>query len=179
MIPLGILAAQAPPALVPAFELISTQVLGATATTVTFSSLGGFAATYKHLQLRLSVRSGSTQVSQVRFNDLSTSIYDRSTLAVFAGDPTIFVGKSTNRSSFEAFTASSTSNVFTPAVIDIFDWASATKNKTFRTESGDEDNIRYISGLMRTTAAITSISLTASNNWQIGSRFSLYGIKGD
>jgi hypothetical protein len=51
--PLGILsAAGAGGGVAGDYELISSEILGTTAASVTFSSLGDYSSTYKHLQIR-------------------------------------------------------------------------------------------------------------------------------
>jgi hypothetical protein len=73
-------------------------------------------------------------------------------------------------------------------IIDIHDYASTTKNKTFRFFGGYDTNggsdgevISLQSALWANTSAITSITFRtdgASNNWTTNSTFALYGIKG-
>jgi hypothetical protein len=57
LIPFGILsAAGAGGGVAGDYELISSEILGTTAASVTFSSLGDYSSTYKHLQIRAVVR---------------------------------------------------------------------------------------------------------------------------
>jgi hypothetical protein len=80
-------------------------------------------------------------------------------------------------------TANQAANAFGGSVIDILDPYSTTKNKTVRSLQGvagaTNNAIELRSGFRNNTESTTSISLTAiSDNYVVGSRFSLYGIKG-
>ena len=76
-----------------------------------------------------------------------------------------------------------TASVFGGIVVDILDYATTTKNKTVRLLSGSDNNgagqLRLASGSLRSTSAITSITLIDANsdNFVQHSTFSLYGIK--
>jgi predicted patatin/cPLA2 family phospholipase len=77
-----------------------------------------------------------------------------------------------------------TASTFGAGVIDILDYADTNKFKTTRTLNGVSSNassaidyIFLVSGLWRSTSAITSITLTG-NNFAQYSHFALYGIKG-
>jgi hypothetical protein len=80
--------------------------------------------------------------------------------------------------------ASNDTNSFGATIIDILDYASASKNTTLRTLSGSSTSsnprIGLHSGLWNVTDAVTSITLTDNEglNYTSSSRFSLYGIKG-
>ena len=70
------------------------------------------------------------------------------------------------------------------AIIDVLDYGSTTKNKTFRNSMGvssSNASYNYISvnsGLWQSTSAITSISLIVSGaNFRTTTSFALYGIK--
>jgi hypothetical protein len=86
---------------------------------------------------------------------------------------------------FLAITTSSQAETqnFAPAVIDVLDFSSSVKNKTFRSLSGlvstPSNSISIRSGLYFKTDPITTLSIFDSRgeNWVAGSRFSLYGVK--
>ena len=69
------------------------------------------------------------------------------------------------------------------AIIDILDYASTSKYKTFRIFSGQDyatssGYLEIDSGLWMNTAAITSISvINVGTSWNTNTRVSLYGIK--
>jgi hypothetical protein len=71
----------------------------------------------------------------------------------------------------------------TAAVVDILDFASTTKNKTWRALSGIDTNsngaIQLSSGFWNSTSAITSLTFNlSSGTFSNYSSFALYGIKG-
>jgi hypothetical protein len=79
--------------------------------------------------------------------------------------------------------ATATANAMGSGILDIHDYTSTTKNKTFRSITGRDNNgsgqITLYSGLWLSTSAITSISLnTSGSNFTTASTFALYGIKG-
>jgi hypothetical protein len=170
-----------------AFVPIATTTLASNASSITFSSIP---ATYTHLQLRGNGRSttaGSAQDElQLSFNGVSGSsyafhfIYGNSASVVASGG----ASQSYIRAGFLP-RASATANVFGSAIIDIFDYASTSKNKTIRSFAGadlnDSNSITaFCSGLFMSLSAITSITLRpeSGNNFPANSSYSLYGIKG-
>jgi hypothetical protein len=188
--PLGILsAAGAAVGFESDYELISTTILGGTAASVTFSSLGDYSSIYKHLQIRVVGRTTRTDLNResigMRFNGVSTSSYSNHDLF---GSGTS-VGSSSETSVTRCLVAffstnNITANIFDGAVIDILDPYSTTKNKTVRSLAGRVQSgnpaILLASSLFISTASTTSLELfpALSNNFVAGSRFSLYGIKG-
>ena len=82
--------------------------------------------------------------------------------------------------------ANYTANNMGVTILDIHDYASTTRNKTFRSFSGVNNNdttqgsVRLSSGLWMNTAAITSLtfSTNAGANFTTSTQFALYGIKG-
>jgi hypothetical protein len=80
-----------------------------------------------------------------------------------------------------------TSGIFGVSIIDIHDYASTTRNKTFRFLTGNDRNgagiLALFSGLWMSTSAITSLTFVPNNiggaqTFISGTTFSLYGIKG-
>jgi hypothetical protein len=183
LIPLGFLAGSGG-GLDSDFELIETQILGSSQASITFSSLGTYSSTYKHLQIRLAARgSGSGTISSIyaRLNGDTTSNY-RSHL-LFGNGSTVQTSVSTLDTQFLASlhaNSGAAANVFGAAVIDILD-AYVAKNKTIRSFGGvAPTELSFVSGLWMNTASLTSINLRpeVAGDWVTGSRFSLYGIKG-
>jgi hypothetical protein len=183
MIPLGILAAQAPPAPAGAYELISTTILTGSVASVEFAAIP---STYKHLQIRYTAKgSASGRDLKIRFNNVSTSSYamhflrgDTSSVQSFAFTGLTGVDLNT------AMAESAGTDIFTGGKIDILDYASASKNTTLRALYGYADpsvsrSILLSSGFLNSTAAVTSIQIIPnSGNLVARSRFSLYGIRG-
>jgi hypothetical protein len=167
-----------------AFEQIETQILGANASSVTFSSIP---STYKHLQLRITARSSSTGNATalfLRFNGVSGTSYSTHTL-YGTGSSVVSEGFA----SLDAFYRMPIPDDglaacgFGSLVIDVLDYSLTNKNKTIRTLSGynisNIANVSLVSGGFYSTNAISSLSLTPqAGQLKTGSRFSLYGIKG-
>ena len=135
-----------------------------------------FRSDYKHLQLRVVANGGG--LIMTRFNGDSASNYSAHRL----------YGNGFNAIS-QAFTATTqinsgfgttTTNVFAVSVIDILDFSSTSKNKTIRYLNGDDGAVALGSGAWYDTSAITQIlSFPNSGSYAVGSRFSLYGIRGE
>jgi hypothetical protein len=73
--------------------------------------------------------------------------------------------------------------VFGATIVDLLDYSSVSKNKTFRSLSGADNNtigsIFFSSGLWNNTAAVNTLTLSIaySGNLAAGTTFGLYGIK--
>jgi len=181
LLPLGLLSQGGSSAPV-AFELISTQVLGSNAASVTFSSIP---ATYRHLQLRIvGKNSGNDTGINMTFNGVSTgyawhNLYGNGGSALIEnGSPSVGFIKLRN-----SMSESATANAFAVSITDIVDYSSSNKFKTSRTFSGARDTstgVNMSSGLSTSLTAISSLTLTpeAATNFVTNSRFSLYGVKG-
>jgi len=182
---LGILDSGGAAASTSSYESIATYT--GSASTTTFSSI---ASTYSHLQLRINwmdTSSGSNCL-QIRFNgDTANNYYSHqligngsaATAAATTGNG-IFINDFSIESSSDTYP-----NVF---VVDIIDYASATKNKTIRSFFGNDQNratptkgtVGLISGAWFNTNAVTSLTVRSSNAvaWTSGTSIALYGIKG-
>ena len=184
---LGILNSQAAGGGGGAYDLLETTTLATSASSVSFTGLGSY-SDYAHLQIRWVGRGDAAVITSdatMRVNSDSGSNYAQHYLR---GDgSTVTSDASTSRTNFTVGTVpfgSSTANAFGVAVIDILDFSSANKNTTFRIFSGDTitNQVALRSGLYISTSAITSLELFGSTvggrNWNTGTRFSLYGIKG-
>jgi hypothetical protein len=188
--PLGILsAAGAAVGFESDYELIETAIVSGTATSsVTFSSLATYASTYKHLQIRHLTRNSTTgnEAIQIRFNGVSSAVYSWHSLYnnQSGGLLTGSAFNATNITSYPGANSDAPANVFMPAVIDILDAFSTTKNKTTRQLAGarfgaSAQEVSLYSGCFQSTASTTSLSLTTQGGvFVAGSRFSLYGIRG-
>jgi hypothetical protein len=167
------------------FDLLETTTLTTEAATISFTGLGAY-SDYKHLQIRASGRGTTRESPRFTLNADSGSNYARHSL--LGSGSTV----ASNSASSQAFI--NINNVFTDAdsdpdpifgglVIDILDFSSTNKNTTIRALGGsldlDATYINLTSGVYLSTAAITSIeTFLFDGNYSIGSRFSLYGIKG-
>jgi hypothetical protein len=168
------------------FELISTTILPSAQSSVVFSNLGDYSSTYKHLQIRHLTRnstSGNEEI-RLRFNAVTSAVYSFHSL--YGNGSSVLTGAGSSLTSIISYPGANSNapaNVFGPAVIDILDAFSTTKNKTIRQFSGarfgSSNEVHLYSGSFQSTASTTELSITASGGtFVVGSRFSLYGIKG-
>ena len=163
-----------------AYELIESQILGATTSSVSFVAIP---STYKHLEIRYTGRSANTASGlTLTFNGITTG-YSHHYLQGQATQPTAAYGTNQPSIAFAYAIAHSGSDAGShgAGIISVLDYASTQKNKTVRAFGGYQSNSSTItlnSGLFISTAAITSFTLNSSGGFVSGSRFSLYGIKG-
>lgn len=188
LIPFGTLAASG--GVVPDYELIATTVLGSAQNSITFSDLGTYASTYKHLQIRVVARSSrAAWVDNIamRLNSDSGTNYNWHRMWAEGGNPR-YVENGTNRNEMRMVGISGSNignSLFTPAITDIIDSFSTSKNTTIRTFGGHAEitgtsEISFGGAGWRNTSSISSITIfvESGNNFVSGSRFSIYGIKG-
>lgn len=152
---------------------IATTTLGSAQATITFNSFSG----YTDLILVSSYKRTATSNARVRFNSDTANNYS---YTVLQGNGT--AASSTRASSvsgillFDPLSASTTN--FLTSILHIQNYANTTTFKTVLDRSGDaaQGTIATV-GLYRSTSAITSLTLDANTgNYDIGSRFTLYGI---
>jgi hypothetical protein len=167
------------------FESIQTITTSSAVNSVTFSSIP---QTFKHLQVRIVSRQ-STATTDVpiamRINGATSSYTDH---FIIADGTNIFLGggNATNRI-YSVFETTGNGTTWGGGIVDLHDYSSTTKNKTVRGFGGFDLNgsgrVEITSGAQFTTTEVTSISFAqnqfgVSNQFAIGSVFSLYGIKG-
>jgi hypothetical protein len=164
------------------YDLIASQTLASTASTITFSSIP---STYTDLRLTaLSVWPGSgnlslylTLNSDTGTNYSWTSLYGNGTSAVS--------GNTTNDSPMQINLVSTVNSAIPSfANIDFFSYAGSTYKTVLSNFSIDKNGSGYALRsvhLWRSTAAINRIDITNlaafSTNFGVGSTFNLYGIK--
>lgn len=183
---LGILNSQVSGAAGGSYELIESNILTSSASSVTFSSIP---QDYKHLQIRATTRTdqASTAVgSELLLNSDTGANYAMHFL--YGNGSSVLSGSGTSQTyAYWAVTNGNneTANVYTAIVTDILDYSSSNKNTTIRTLNGTAGSsvtrIYERSALWMNTNAVTSITLRGSGgtpNFMAGSRFSLYGIRG-
>jgi hypothetical protein len=164
--------------------LTSIVVPSGGVSSITFN---GIPTTYKHLQIRGSVRSTKVDTSDMTWltmnGDVNTANYISHSMS--STGSTNYAGVSTG-DAYIRFTrmsaASNLSNVFSGFVLDVLDYNSSTKNKTIRSLSGysttSTDGWAYMgTGLWMSTSAMTTLSFGCSNNFAEFSTISLYGVK--
>jgi hypothetical protein len=168
-------------------ELISTQILGTAASSVTFSSIP---QTYKHLQLRMTVRNTSASTTGTVYmnpnNIANTLVSYHYMYGNGSSVSSSYIGSGNVYSySISDWTppANAPAGEFEALIVDLLDYTSTSKNKVSRTMAGYVDTTTKIvvmnSQLARTTSAITSLVISEGvANFAVGSRFSLYGVLG-
>jgi hypothetical protein len=164
------------------YESIATTTVGAGGvSSITFSSIP---ATYQHLQIRAIYQDTSASGFQnqfFRFNGDSATNYDWH--YIFGDGASVTVNASLSASSiFGGQIVNSNNSNFGTSIIDILDYKDTNKYKVTRGLYGNDQNgsgrMQMVSGLWRSTSAISSIVFTTSANFAQYSSFALYGIKG-
>lgn len=164
------------------YENIATTTLSSGADTIVFNSIGG---SYTDLRLVLVAKSQPTnnRFPAIRFNSDSGANYARIRLAGNGSAASTTTGTSETSISVLQTGMDDTNTVL--ITFDIFSYAGST-NKTVLWTASEDDNgsgsvVRGV-GLWRNTAAITSITLTATSGTGIyaaGSTATLFGIKAE
>jgi hypothetical protein len=160
-------------------ELIATAIVGSAGVASISFDVSSVGSSFRHLQLRASVRTANNTSSSFRlqFNSDTATNYGAH---IFYADGSI-VG-SAYFGALNIITTINTvvtSNSFSCAIVDILDAFSSSKLKTTRGLSASANEINLSSNLWRNTAPITSINcFIESVNIGPGTRVSLYGIKG-
>lgn len=185
LIPMGILAASGA-GIAGSYELISTTTLTSTSSSVTLTS-GGAWAGYKHLQVRVVTAANTAGVPGIfaTFNGDSGANYAYHNLQGFNSSVTSSGQTYKTFMYLGDFNGNAVTNAFGANIIDILDASSTSKFKTVRTLAGAVGNstttglVALKSSLWGSTSAITSFTMTpTASSFAIGSRFSIYGIKG-
>lgn len=181
-IPLGILAVAGAGggAGVPAYELIETVVMPSNASSVTISSIP---STYKHLQVRTVAWNAATSSGLMRMWMNGDTGTNYSAHRLQGNSSTVNSNEYLNNPfTYVGYYGGSNQAGAAPSIIDILDYTNTSKNKTIKafTGIGNQNEVALFSGLWMNTSAITSLTFKDNNNYQFnaGSRFSLYGIKG-
>lgn len=185
LIPLGFWAASGGGGGAGAFDLLETTTLASSAASVTFSGLDAY-SDYKHLQIRAVTRADNaseTNLSFMKWNGGDLTFGHE----LFGYSGSVSSGDAEIGGEIYAFThpcANAPSNTYGAAIIDILDFASTSKNKTFRSLAGQNDStfprVQLVSGFLNSTSALTTVQFVprGDGNYVANTRFSLYGIKG-
>ena len=171
----------------PAYDLLETQALTSTASSVEFTGLGSY-SDYQHLELRCVSKCTQNFVGirsmQMQLNSDTSNAYARHTLGSSGASPFSQASSSTSQMEVEYAVPTTIAGTddFGAAIISILDFSNTSKNTTVRSFAGaaagsSAQGITFNSGLYTSTNAVTSIKLFASYDFRIGSRFSLYGVK--
>jgi hypothetical protein len=166
------------------FESIATVSLASAASDITFSSIP---STFTHLQIRYIARTDTGGFGKLTFNsDTTGSNYYSHNLAGAgsgSGTASAYAGSSYSAALFDVYGIPTATSVFLAGVMDILDYTSTNKNKTFRALEGYDQNgggvIQFASGSYSATpAAISTIKFALNTgSFQQYSHFALYGIR--
>ena len=142
------------------FESIATVTVGSGgANGISFTSIP---STYQHLQLRALVRSNYPSTQPALAMKINGTSIDRNHSLYGDGSSTsAYTGTGGNIS--HSTGGSAGASMFSAVIIDILDYASASKNKVVRAFSGGDRNgsgfVEMPSGLEVTTSAVTSLEV--------------------
>jgi hypothetical protein len=169
-------------------DFLEEVVLTSSATSINFTGLDSYAADYRHLQLRMLVKSNrnaSTDEFLIRFNNDSSNSYSKHRIAG-RSNSTVTTRVVTSQPEIELeFAAGSgvSSQGFAGGILDILDFSSTNKNTTTKYIGGEVETDKWVglqSGAYYSTSSVNSIQITwrTGPNFVAGCRFSLYGSKG-
>lgn len=160
---------------------LATVNVTSTASSVVFSDIP---SNYTHLQVRILGRgaAGSSNVVSVRVNnDTTNANYARHRLVADGNPPSASGGGGSLMQLGNLSGAGQQAGLMGVQIIDILDYSSTSKNKTFRSLSGlDTESsgvIWFASGLWMNTTAINRLDFLIGNDWASTSQIALYGIK--
>jgi hypothetical protein len=171
-----------------AFVSIATVTSSGSSATLSFTSIP---STYSSLQIRFMYRySAAVDTTNTLFTVNSDSGSNYAFHEINGNGTTVAASGTATTTAMRYGRAPGTTtaaNIFGVGIMDIHDYASTTKYKTFRTLYGCDANtgttaypVRLFSGLWQNTNAISTITFPApSGTWASGTVFSLYGIKGN
>jgi len=158
-----------------AYDALATVTVGSTS--VASISFSGIPQGYKHLQIRVLQMTSGTTNPKFRVNSDSSSNYNMHSIY-------------NNGSSVSAYVEATTAVSYCynegtypgVSIIDLPDYSSTSKNKTFKMLTGYDANgsgyLFYRSGLWRSTNAVNELTFIAdSSNFLQNSQFALYGVK--
>jgi hypothetical protein len=172
-----------------AYDLLETYNVTTTGVdAIDFTGLDSY-SDYQHLQLRYVAGLETTGTSPItllfRLNSDSSSSYAWHHLMGNDNLVTSSSGSATNYIQLQKAldTDSDTSDQFGAGIVDFLDFSSTNKSTTLRALYGvnhePDPAVALASGLWNNTAAVTTINLIRTGlNFAVGSRFSIYGIKG-
>jgi hypothetical protein len=168
------------------YESIATATGTGSSGTITFSSIP---ATYASLQIRINGKGAAnyngSEFVLVTANSDTGSNYAYHALSGYGSGVQAYGYTSQTSMALGDILQSgaSVTSMQSGVIIDVHDYASTSKYKTFRSFSGSDRNgggsATLFSGLWMSTSAVTSISLVNNTaNWTTATSISLYGIKG-
>jgi len=161
------------------YESIATNTLGSAAASVTFSSISG---SYTDLVLVINAKgtgfTGSGTYPYVRYNSDSGTNYSRTYLSGNGSSASSARGTSENLQYLVGGTYIDGTFAYN-SITHFMNYSNTTTYKTILSRANNSGvQVDALVGLWRSTSAITSIIVySSSGNFDIGSTFTLYGIK--
>lgn len=157
----------------PAWTALANITLGSAASSVTFSSISGL---YKDLHLVITGKGSSSPGVYIRFNSDSGSNYANIWATGYAGS--MYSGSNTTTQIYGNYNLPMDTTVTSIVTTDVLDYSATNKHKSTLTRfSGAAYGVEMLAGRWINTAAITSLSITASSGtFAAGSTFALYGV---
>ena len=156
------------------YEPIATNTLSSTATIITFSSIP---STYTDLVLVVACLDNGGGRTRLRLNGDTGTNYSRINLIGNGSAAASYQG--TSEAQFDLSVAAGTSSTNpTAQIISINNYANTTTNKIIISRYNLAGAaVEAMTGLYRSTSAITSVSYFTQGTMQIGTTATLYGIK--
>ena len=155
---------------------IAKTTLGSGITTVTLSSISS-----AYTDIVMVIRGGGDECSlRLYFNSDTGNNY--STTLIVGRGSAVNTGRQTNQNAILINGIYGATNANTNTIVQLQNYSNTTTNKTIisRGNIPDDETVACV-GLWRSTAAISSINITAINGtglWLSGSTITLYGIHG-
>ena len=158
------------------YEKIATTTLGSSASNIEFTSISG---SYTDIVLVVNAKSVSGGVDlSMQVNGDTGSNYSKTNL--YGDGSSAVSSRVTNQTSFGVNLAGYVNSTFVSnQIVQLMNYSNSTTYKTFLSRANNANvGTDAITGLWRSTAAITSIKLLVSgDNFASGTMATIYGIK--
>jgi hypothetical protein len=164
----------------PSYESIATFTLGAATSSVTFTSIP---STYKHLQIRAVMKCTDSNNMFMQVGNGSIDTGANYSWHQLYGTGSTAYSNGAGSGTFSYIGYNFNTSYPNPSIIDLVDYSSTVKRKSYKTMAGTETNgsgfVQLWGGSWRSTSVIDTIRFTpGSGNFNTNSIFALYGIKG-
>jgi NADPH:quinone reductase-like Zn-dependent oxidoreductase len=154
---------------------LANITLASAASTVTFGSIPG---TYRDLRIVINTQQNVTTPKQstVQFNGDASNY----TLVYADGQGGTTTSGTDTKIAFTYAYTGTAANEPISNFMDIMDYSATDKHKSVLVRGGASSSVSMYAGRWASTAAITSIAITASTggNWSAGTTLSLYAVVG-
>lgn len=173
---LGVLNSQAAGGAAETYELISS--VDTTSSSVTFSSIP---QTFRHLQVRSSLRVTGNLTSYFKANNSSATVSEVGFRGATSSTQRIYSDYSSGWYFQEtASNEGSDSNIFASLTFTVFDYSQTDKWKPISLLGGVADNYLNVAtarfGNYESTSAVSSITISLGSSAVSGTHFELYGL---